>query len=55
MGLEILVKRNLYCTIKNLIINFSKNNQNKNSEDKFQECLKIIKENNLRKDDKNGK
>ena len=32
-----------------------KNNQNKNSEDKFQECLKIIKENNLRKDDKNGK
>ena len=32
-----------------------KNNQNKNSEDKFQECFKIIKENNLRKDDKNGK
>lgn len=32
-----------------------KNNQNENSEDKFQECLKIIKENNLRKDDKNGK
>ena len=32
-----------------------KNNQNKNSEDKFQECLKIIKENNLRKEDKNGK
>lgn len=32
-----------------------KHNQNKNSEDKFQEYLKIIKENNLRKDDKNGK
>ena len=32
-----------------------KHNQNKDSEDKFQECLKIIKENNLRKDDKNGK
>ena len=44
--------------IDKIINNFKKeikNNQNKNSEDKFQECLKIIKENNLRKDDKNGK